>query len=93
MHIPMAHELLIGKPLIGLLFLMLCDYLARDELYWLGHYLRDNELVMSDFLLHERDSLKRCDDEVSQHLAVAIGDFLITMPLTGEVRNCNLRFE
>jgi len=93
MHIPVAHQLLIGKPLIGLLFLMLGHYLARDELNWLCYYLRDNELVMSDFLLHVRDSLQRSDDEVSQHLAVAIGDFLIAVPLTGEFRNCSVRFE
>ena len=88
MHILMAHELLICKSLIGLLFLMLCHYLTRDELNWLGYYLRDYELVVSDFLLHVRDSLQRCDDEVSQHLAIAVGDFLIAVPLRrGQVSN------
>jgi hypothetical protein len=89
----MAHELLIGKPLIGLLFLMLGYDLARDEFNWLGHYLRDNELVMPDFLLHVRDPLQRCDDEVSQHLAVTVGDFLIAVSLMRVVRIRSVRFE
>ena len=89
----MAHELLIGKPLIGLLFLMLGYYLARDEFNWLGHYLRDNELVMPDFLLHVRHPLQRCDDEVSQHLAVAVGNFLVAVPLMRVVRIRSVRFE
>ena len=93
MHIPVAHELLIGKPLICLLFLMLGHYLTRDELNWLSHYLRDNELVMSYFLLHVRDPLQRSDDEVSQHLAVAVGDFLIAVSLMRVVRIRSVRFE
>ena len=89
----MAHELLVGKPLIGLLLLMLGHYLTRDELNWFGNYLWDYELVMPDFLLHERDPLQRCDDEVSQHLAVAVCNFLIAMSLRWQVRNCSVRFD
>lgn len=87
MHIPVAHELLICKPLIGLLFLMLGDNLTRDKLNGLCHGLRDYELVVPDLLLHVRDPLQRCDDEVSQHLAVAVCDFLIAVSLMRKVGN------
>ena len=93
MHIPMAHEFLICKPLIGFLLLMLGHYLTRDEFNWLGHYLRDYELVVPDFLLHERYPLQRCDYEVSQHLAIPVCDFLIAVPLRGQVRNRRVRFD
>ena len=92
MHISVAHELLVGKPLIGLLLLMLSHYLTRDELNGLGYYLRDYELVVPYFLLHERDPLQRCDDEVPQHLAVAVCDFLIAVSLRRQVRNRGERF-
>ena len=59
MHIPVAHELLEGKPLIDLLLLMLGHYLTRDEFNGLGHDFRDYELVKPDFLLHERETLCR----------------------------------
>ena len=49
-HIPMAHELLVGESLIGLLLLMLCNDLCRCEVHGLGHGLRYYELEMSDFL-------------------------------------------
>lgn len=71
---------------------MLGHYLTWDELNGLGHYLRDYELVVPNFLLHERDPLQRCDYEVSQHLAVAVGDFLIAVSLRWQVRNRSVRF-
>jgi hypothetical protein len=71
---------------------MLGHYLTWDELNGLGHYLRDYELVVPNFLLHERDPLQGCNDEVSQHLAVAVGDFLIAVSLRWQVRNRSVRF-
>jgi len=50
-HVPVAHQLLISKSLISLLFLMLGDNLGRYKVYRPCYCLGYDKLEMSDFFL------------------------------------------
>lgn len=58
-HVSVRHQLLISESLVCLVFLDLGHYLSWNEIHRLCYCLGDNELELSDCLIHVLSSLKR----------------------------------